>query len=175
MEIWLIIFKERFSSSQCGFAWCCPGTFLSSLWCSLRLLYLFFRFHHECWNVTVPPKIKDLPGSMDVVAGKPLVVECISEGFPRPRIFWSGPSVSEAVNELGLLKITSVGNEHAGNHTCTASNDAGTDSRAVELHVLSEYSLQWNSWLNTTTRWGSWPQNAAQNYVLRFVTYRHLN
>ncbi|KAL1417827.1 hypothetical protein MTO96_006084 [Rhipicephalus appendiculatus] len=43
-------------------------------------------------TVLVPPTIRDNNGGLvEVVAGRPALLECIADGFPRPRISWSGP------------------------------------------------------------------------------------
>ncbi|EEC12088.1 hemicentin, putative, partial [Ixodes scapularis] len=96
-------------------------------------------------TVHVPPKIRDLPGTMDVVSGKPLVLECVSDGFPRPNLTWHGPVIAEAVHEHGLLRIANIGKEHAGNYTCTAASEAGTDFKTTVLNVLTAPTIQKSS------------------------------
>ncbi|CAN7994178.1 unnamed protein product, partial [Ixodes hexagonus] len=96
-------------------------------------------------TVHVPPKIRVFPDTTDAVSGKPLVLECVSDGFPRPNLTWHGPVVAELAHEHGLLRIANVGKEHAGNYTCTAASEAGTDSRATVLNVLTAPTIRKSS------------------------------
>ncbi|XP_065302130.1 hemicentin-1-like isoform X4 [Dermacentor albipictus] len=100
-------------------------------------------------TILVPPRIRirgdSSDGLVEVVAGKPALLECIADGFPRPRVSWSGPpfvnSVASSSHQHGTLRIARVGKEHAGNYSCTATNEAGSDTLSVALTVLSAPSL----------------------------------
>ncbi|XP_077561622.1 hemicentin-1-like [Haemaphysalis longicornis] len=95
-------------------------------------------------TVLVPPKIRSSSGngSVDVTAGKAALLECVADGFPRPRISWTGPpafanAATSLTDEHGTMRLPAVGKEHAGNYTCKATNEAGSDSIDLILSVIT--------------------------------------
>jgi len=70
---------------------------------------------------------------------------CLTTGTPAPRIIWEhNGEILETESELGIyfqhggqtLVIESISLEWAGNLTCRAINEAGTDEFTTELEVF---------------------------------------
>ncbi|KAB5571023.1 hypothetical protein PHYPO_G00220170 [Pangasianodon hypophthalmus] len=98
---------------------------------------------------TEPPKIEG-PKYRDVSVylGKPISLDCITEGKPRAQVSWILPDRT-IVRELlpldrpislfpnGTLSIHSANFSIKGNYRCIASNAAGADTLTYQLHVAA--------------------------------------
>lgn len=81
------------------------------------------------------------PKDTVAISGGKVVLECIANGFPKPRVTWlrdgspvvlgSGYSI---LGESNLL-IESVSVAHAGNYTCQAKSESSKEEETVKLQV----------------------------------------
>lgn len=81
------------------------------------------------------------PKDTVAISGSKVVLECIANGFPKPRVTWlqdgspvvlgSGYSI---LGESNLL-IESVSVAHAGNYTCQAKSESSKEEETVKLQV----------------------------------------
>lgn len=90
------------------------------------------------------PKIRQIK----VLAGSAIEVTCKAEGRPTPLISWILPNQTQvkgvntewsrvSVTAEGALVIKDVSMNDIGNYKCIASNQAGGDIAAVQLHVVA--------------------------------------
>ncbi|XP_013377196.1 PREDICTED: hemicentin-1 isoform X3 [Chinchilla lanigera] len=93
-------------------------------------------------TVNVPPSIKGGPQSLVILLNKSVVLECLAEGVPTPRITWrkdgavlAGNHARHSILENGFLHIQSVHVPDTGRYLCMATNAAGTDRRRIDLQV----------------------------------------
>ncbi|XP_051581270.1 hemicentin-1-like isoform X1 [Myxocyprinus asiaticus] len=99
-------------------------------------------------SVNVPPTIKDGPQSLSVHINQPVVLECIVNGVPAPRISWRKHGSILARNnpryrfgEDGSLHILSAQVTDTGRYLCMATNQAGTERKRVDLQVYVPPSI----------------------------------
>ncbi|XP_063600047.1 hemicentin-1-like [Penaeus indicus] len=85
------------------------------------------------------PQLVDAPEEVVAVVGEIVNVVCAFEAYPRPKISWQfeGAPVDgeDSVLPSGVLQISPVGPEHAGNYTCFANNEAGSANHTLTLTV----------------------------------------
>ncbi|NIG57776.1 hemicentin-1-like [Pontoporia blainvillei] len=102
--------------------------------------------HKKEFEVTVhvPPTIKSSGLSeRAVVRHKPITLQCIANGIPKPSITWlkDGQPVNTAQGNLKIqssgrvLQIAKALMEDAGRYTCVATNAAGETQQHIQLHV----------------------------------------
>ena len=103
------------------------------------LYFPFFR----CIDSEFPrgPTVSVTSDERRVIAGDIFILECIANGFPKPRVTWlldglpvvlgSGYSV---VGENNLM-IESVTEEQAGTYTCRAISRNGIKEASIKLEV----------------------------------------
>lgn len=92
------------------------------------------------------PRITNGPSSsIQVIAGSPVQLNCISVGVPTPEITWERPDRSilsasnrgrELLNPHGTLFIQKPTRSDSGIYKCRAKNDIGTDTRVTYLRVI---------------------------------------
>jgi len=93
-----------------------------------------------------PPTVRLQPsGSLQIVLGRPLRLECLVEGEPRPSIVWrkigqQGPR--EVARGSALFEVRSVGRRDEGTYACLASSPAGEMEERVQVLVVEEDELQ---------------------------------
>ncbi|XP_065735248.1 hemicentin-2 [Phocoena phocoena] len=79
--------------------------------------------------------------------GMEMRVSCSASGYPAPNISWSheGHALREdsrvRVDAQGTLIIQGVAPEDAGNYSCQAANDIGTDEKTVTLYYADPPSV----------------------------------
>lgn len=95
------------------------------------------------------------PNQTEVVSGRTVVFTCVSRGMPTPSFNWSrdGNILSddsrisiyeEVLVENGLtfiqsmLEVCSVSEEDAGEYSCTAGNEVGSETAVFEVSVLGK-------------------------------------
>ncbi|XP_016146102.1 hemicentin-1-like [Sinocyclocheilus grahami] len=103
---------------------------------------------HFNLSVNVPPTIKDGPQSVSVHINRPVVLECVVNGVPAPRITWrkhgsilAGNNSRYRFGEDGSLHILSAQVTDTGRYLCMASNQAGTERKRVDLQVYVPPSI----------------------------------
>lgn len=81
------------------------------------------------------------PEDTIAIAGSTVVLECIANGSPKPRVTWlrDGSPVGlvgdySVVGESNL-QIKSVSVAHVGNYTCQAKSDSRTEQATAKLEV----------------------------------------
>ena len=85
--------------------------------------------------------IAEPKGSLEVPVGKPLLVPCIADGQPAPRVGWSKlDSDADQARQLGHeLRFGAVSQEDSGLYECRATNGAEEDLVArVNITVLGK-------------------------------------
>ncbi|XP_061153333.1 hemicentin-1 isoform X4 [Syngnathus typhle] len=99
-------------------------------------------------NVNVAPTIQDGPQTVSVLLDKPVVLECIVDGVPAPRVTWRKHGVVLAANnprhtfmDDGSLHISSAQVTDTGRYLCMATNPAGTQRKRVDLEVYVPPSI----------------------------------
>ncbi|XP_067585037.1 hemicentin-1 isoform X1 [Pseudorca crassidens] len=109
--------------------------------------------HKKEFEVTVhvPPTIKSSGLSeRAVVRYKPITLQCIANGIPKPSITWlkDGQPVNTAQGNLKIqssgrvLQIAKALMEDAGRYTCVATNAAGETQQHIQLHVHEPPGLE---------------------------------
>ncbi|XP_062570988.1 hemicentin-1-like isoform X1 [Saccostrea cucullata] len=93
-------------------------------------------------SVQVPPSIEEGPTRVVGIVNTRVDLSCTSIGLPVPQVKWQKNEEAFPTTGLrhrmlvgGSLEFTSVRLEDAGKYVCTASNEAGSDSRAITLDV----------------------------------------
>ncbi|NWU93884.1 HMCN1 protein, partial [Upupa epops] len=93
--------------------------------------------------VHVAPTIQRSPQTVLVHIDALVVLECIAEGVPTPRISWrkdgaifTGNNTRYSISEDGSLHIHSAHVTDTGRYVCMATNAAGTDRKRTDLQVL---------------------------------------
>ncbi|XP_021098568.1 hemicentin-1 [Heterocephalus glaber] len=93
-------------------------------------------------TVNVPPNIKGGPQSLVILMNKSIILECLAEGVPTPRITWrkdgavlAGNHARHIILENGFLHIRSVRVADSGRYLCMATSAAGTDRRRIDVQV----------------------------------------
>ncbi|KAH3796204.1 cell adhesion molecule DSCAML1-like [Dreissena polymorpha] len=95
-------------------------------------------------DVQTPPNIETSSGTILVLAGEAVTLNCVSNGNPAPNVSWQTPtrglnltspssSGLQTISSTGDLTLTSVQINDTGSYTCTASNDLGM---ATVTHTL---------------------------------------
>lgn len=94
-----------------------------------------------------PPKVEALPRDINVEPGKSLTVVGVISGDPTPSVQWvrSGrplPSGDrryhvENTDDLSTLMISAVKEDDGGAYTLRLSNELGSDSATVNVHIRS--------------------------------------
>ena len=90
---------------------------------------------------TILPTIISPPRNMLVTTGDNITLSCNATSFGSTSITWTGPSgalMGEQVtgHEVSSsLTLTGVDSRDGGEYTCTATNEAGTDSSTAIVYV----------------------------------------
>ncbi|XP_038601048.1 LOW QUALITY PROTEIN: hemicentin-2 [Tachyglossus aculeatus] len=86
------------------------------------------------------PQVSISTGSQDFSLGGEVRISCTASGIPVPRLSWRrqdhalGKDSRFLVDAQGTLIIQRVSSEDAGNYSCHASNEVGTDEQTVTLY-----------------------------------------
>ena len=73
-------------------------------------------------DIFSPPYISYITQDVYSQAGKPVVLECKADGYPKPSVKWSRLGEMSAVLFSEKFEITSVGREDRGTYRCFAEN-----------------------------------------------------
>ncbi|CAB3399927.1 unnamed protein product [Caenorhabditis bovis] len=99
-------------------------------------------------HVNVPSKILTDGGKYSVIENNSLVLPCVVEGTPRPKIYWRKEDMD--ATELPSVQILSEGQQfkivhaditHSGSYSCKAQNGVGNDAINFEVDVITRPSL----------------------------------
>lgn len=95
----------------------------------------------------MPEFTRILPGQMKALLGKPLTLECVVKGHPKPIVIWYKdgrevtPSQRIEIRCIGSsckLMLTSVEQKDVGRYTCEATNKEGRVSTFVRLFTVED-------------------------------------
>ncbi|KAH9359779.1 hypothetical protein HPB48_007116 [Haemaphysalis longicornis] len=80
--------------------------------------------------------------SVTVARGAPKTLFCSASGTPQPHVRWFKDEAvaTEGLQTDGSFLIARADLSDAGEYTCEASNEAGTDRYTVRVHVLRRWS-----------------------------------
>ena len=84
------------------------------------------------------------PQDTVAISGNKVVLECIANGFPKPRVTWLrdgspvGPGSGYSVLGESNLLIESVSVSQAGNYTCQAKSENLKAEATAQLQVHCE-------------------------------------
>ncbi|EHH57041.1 hypothetical protein EGM_06600, partial [Macaca fascicularis] len=93
------------------------------------------------------PQVSIHTSSQHFSQGVEVKVSCSASGYPTPHISWSreGQTLQEDsrihVDAQGTLIIQGVAPEDAGNYSCQATNEVGTDQETVTLYYTDPPSV----------------------------------
>lgn len=99
-----------------------------------------------------PPKITGISKSSTVESGKMLLLKCLAEGTPKPKIEWKAPNSdvyrlqSEdfegiTVHQDGALLIEDLRKADAGTYHCVATNSVGSMEASTKITVTGSSSF----------------------------------
>uniref|UniRef100_F6QD70 Hemicentin 2 n=1 Tax=Ornithorhynchus anatinus TaxID=9258 RepID=F6QD70_ORNAN len=86
------------------------------------------------------PQVSISTGPQDFSVGGEVRISCTASGIPAPRLSWrrQGQALGQdsrfLVDAQGTLIIQRVSSEDAGNYSCHAANEVGTDEQTVTLY-----------------------------------------
>ncbi|CAF0715200.1 unnamed protein product [Brachionus calyciflorus] len=92
-------------------------------------------------DVLIPPTITRIPSDDIIVLneGESLIVQCLTQGNPKPTIIWSKTGEKPGhtlIDEIkSTLTLENVDSTHSDTYSCIAKNDVGTP-------VVSEFQVQ---------------------------------
>ncbi|XP_022102574.1 peroxidasin homolog isoform X3 [Acanthaster planci] len=94
------------------------------------------------------PTFSQEPSDTEVKQGTTVTLDCSASGYPRPTITWTrhGQSVVDdprfTLLATGSVHISSVQPQDRGEYTCTATNQAGSESTSATLTVTVPPSFE---------------------------------
>uniref|UniRef100_T1K1W5 Uncharacterized protein n=1 Tax=Tetranychus urticae TaxID=32264 RepID=T1K1W5_TETUR len=89
----------------------------------------------------VPPFWTKEPVDVKVSAGSKLVVDCLANGYPIPKIYWRLIKNNQVVNQINSssLIFESISLSNRGNYECVAENSVGFPiSKTIYIEVVAE-------------------------------------
>ncbi|XP_029170812.1 fasciclin-2 isoform X2 [Nylanderia fulva] len=96
-------------------------------------------------EVHIRPSIEEISSPVDIIEGENANIECKATGKPPPTFTWiksltqQNLSIADrfGVDPItGVLTITNVNREDAGEYQCTATNAAGTTTANIQVNVI---------------------------------------
>ncbi|XP_077509129.1 basement membrane-specific heparan sulfate proteoglycan core protein-like isoform X11 [Amblyomma americanum] len=88
------------------------------------------------------PKARIEPHFLEVNVGQPVEFRCLADGFPEPKVEWSGGRNGvlnpESTFIDGIFRIPAARKSDEAEYFCTASNAMGTDNIRTVLFVKGE-------------------------------------
>ncbi|XP_076352550.1 cell adhesion molecule Dscam1-like [Tachypleus tridentatus] len=99
--------------------------------------------------INVPPRWLTEPVDKNVIRGETVVIDCLAEGYPKPRMSWKRPlethlgsfrelhpNFRTQVYSNGTLAIQDVEDSDAGHYICQATNNIGSGlTKLVDVTV----------------------------------------
>ncbi|XP_076337733.1 basigin-like isoform X2 [Tachypleus tridentatus] len=106
-------------------------------------------------HVKSEPYVEPFPEKLNVIQGRPLLLDCDAQGFPKPTISWfignepletflqqNNLEISALSNSEGLLgAMLSIQNPISNLYTCVAENSVGTSESSVFIVVRENMIL----------------------------------
>ncbi|CAL1675768.1 unnamed protein product [Lasius platythorax] len=96
-------------------------------------------------EVHIRPSIEELSSPIDIIEGENANIECKATGKPPPTFTWIKSLTQQNLSiadrfgvdsVTGILTITNVNREDAGEYQCTATNAAGTTTANIQVNVI---------------------------------------
>lgn len=92
---------------------------------------------------TEPPWFKSEMSNKQVRVGEEVVLECLSYGYPKPKIKWIKDGISLTLSnrhfftaENQLLVIMEANTDDSGTYQCEITNSLGVNSQKVDVLVM---------------------------------------
>jgi hypothetical protein len=89
----------------------------------------------------------------EIIAGEPIVLECMASGSPKPKLTWRKDGKDLLVTERHfftaddqLLVIVDTDLSDAGTYECEMSNSLGTEQGFSQLSVIPGERLFYRDW-----------------------------
>ena len=111
------------------------------------LSLLLFFFYLTATGFLRRPQFEVKPKDRVAVLGSEVVLECIANGFPKPRVTWlkngSPVLLGKDYSILGEsnLEIKSITVAHAGNYTCQAMANGRKEEASAKLEVHCKFLI----------------------------------
>ncbi|XP_024222948.1 fasciclin-2 isoform X1 [Bombus impatiens] len=108
-------------------------------------------------EVHIRPTVEEFPAPVDVIEGEDASIRCKAHGKPPPKFTWvkslTHQNLSNANrfgvdSDTGILTITNVNREDAGEYQCTAINLAGEANTNIRVNVIVKPKIM--EFLNST-------------------------
>ncbi|XP_015433410.1 PREDICTED: fasciclin-2 [Dufourea novaeangliae] len=108
-------------------------------------------------EVHVRPTVTDLSSPVDIIEGEDASIQCQALGKPPPKFTWVKSLTQQNLSsadrfgvdaDTGMLTITNVNREDAGEYQCTATNAAGTANTNIMVNVIVKPKIM--EFLNAT-------------------------
>lgn len=108
-------------------------------------------------EVHVRPTVEELPSPVNIIEGVDANIECKAHGKPPPRYTWVKSLTQQNLSNAdrfgvdannGVLTITNVNREDAGEYQCLATNAAGTATTNFMVNVIVKPKIM--EFVNTT-------------------------
>ncbi|CAK9816691.1 Fas2 [Anthophora plagiata] len=106
-------------------------------------------------EVHIRPTVEEFTKPIDIIEGKDASIQCKAHGKPPPKITWvkdhqnlSNTDRFGVDSDTGLLTITNVNSNDAGEYQCTAMNAADTVTTRVMVNVIVKPKI--TEFLNST-------------------------
>lgn len=93
--------------------------------------------------LTEPPWFKSVMSNKQVRVGEEVVLECLSNGSPKPKIKWikDGISLTKSnrhffTTEYQLLVIMEANTDDSGTYQCEITNSLGVNIQKIDVLVM---------------------------------------
>ncbi|XP_076247561.1 neural cell adhesion molecule fasciclin 2 isoform X2 [Calliopsis andreniformis] len=96
-------------------------------------------------EVHVRPTVEELSSPVNIIEGEDASIQCKAHGKPPPKFSWVKSLTQQNLSnadrfgvdaDTGLLTITNVNRDDAGEYQCTATNAAGTANTNIMVNVI---------------------------------------
>lgn len=116
--------------------------------CGRRTVYHRYQdpgLHFHPQQVHVRPTVEELSSPVNIIEGENADIRCKARGKPPPKFTWVKSLTQQNLSnadrfgvdaDTGVLTITNVNREDAGEYQCTATNAAGTASTNIKVNVI---------------------------------------
>ena len=103
-----------------------------------------------CCLILAPPVLStNPPRTIDVTAGKEILLDCSTVAFPPPKITWMKDNEVFTQNDSNvkfeenaqILRISKSDVSDGGHYKCTAKNPAGEVSSEFEVDISGKFLL----------------------------------
>ncbi|KAK3736640.1 hypothetical protein QZH41_017028 [Actinostola sp. cb2023] len=98
-----------------------------------------YQIHREFKKPVIIRLGQGYNDTQEEIAESDIQIDCVSDGYPPPKIFWSrdnGPLPGNRRAEYnGTLRLFNIRESDSGNYECFTNNSMGSDSKKVKLDV----------------------------------------